>query len=69
VDGLVHVSSLTDDYYYHDETTHSLIGRRTKRRFRLGDRVRVKVVHVDQYRHELDFRVADLDKRHEPRGR
>jgi ribonuclease R len=61
VDGLVHISSLTDDYYYHDESTHSLIGRRTKRRFRLGDRVRVKVVHVDLYRHELDFRLADTD--------
>lgn len=59
VDGLVHISSLTDDYYYHDEGTHSLIGRRTKRRFRLGDRIRVKVVHVDLYRHELDFRLAD----------
>jgi len=59
VDGLVHISSLTDDFYYHDEATHSLVGRRTRRRFRLGDRVRVKVVHVDPYRHELDFRLAE----------
>ncbi|MCS7015714.1 MAG: ribonuclease R [Gemmatales bacterium] len=63
VDGLVHISSLTDDYYYHDEATHSLIGRRTQRRFRLGDRVRVQVVHVDLYRHELDFRLADSQER------
>src|SRR5262249_47477412 len=39
VEGLVHVSTLTDDYYYFDEATHSLSGRRTKRRYRLGDRV------------------------------
>ena len=39
VEGLVHISTLTDDYYYYDEATHSLIGRRTKRRYRLGDKV------------------------------
>src|SRR5262249_44937916 len=38
VEGLVHVSTLTEDYFYFDETTHSLIGRRTKRRYRLGDK-------------------------------
>ena len=44
VEGMVHVSTLGDDYYYFDEATHSLIGRRTKRRYRLGDKVRVSVV-------------------------
>jgi ribonuclease R len=58
VEGLVHLSTLTDDYYYFDESTHSLIGRRTKRRYRLGDKVRVRVVRVDLHRQQLDFRVA-----------
>ncbi len=58
VDGLVHVSTLTDDYYYHDEASHSLTGRKTKRRYRLGDRVRVKVVRVDLQRRQLDLRVT-----------
>jgi ribonuclease R len=58
VEGLVHISTLTDDYYYFDEATHSLIGRRTKRRYRLGDKTRVRVVRVDLYRRQLDFRVA-----------
>ena len=57
VEGLVHVSTLTDDYYYYDEATHSLTGRRTKRRYRLGDKVKVKVVRVDLQRRQLDFRV------------
>jgi ribonuclease R len=57
VEGLVHISTLTDDYYYYDEATHSLTGRRTKRRYRLGDRVKVKVVRVDMQRRQLDFRV------------
>jgi ribonuclease R len=59
VEGLVHVSNLTDDYYYHDETTHSLIGRRTGRSYRLGDKVHVRVVRVDVQRRQLDFRVGD----------
>jgi len=58
VEGLVHVSTLTDDYYFYDEATHSLIGRRTGRRFRLGDKVHATVVRVDLQRRQLDFRVA-----------
>ncbi len=58
VEGLVHISTLTDDYYYYDEASHSLTGRRTKRRYRLGDKVRVKVVRVDVQRRQLDFRVT-----------
>src|SRR5262249_15342654 len=57
VEGLVHISTLTEDYYYHEEATHSLIGRRTKNCYRLGDKVRVSVVHVDLQRRLLDFRV------------
>ncbi len=64
VEGMVHVSTLGDDYYYYEEATHSLIGRRTGRRFRLGDKVRVVVVRVDLQRRQLDFRVAD--RREEP---
>jgi ribonuclease R len=58
VEGLVHVSTLTDDYYYFEEASHSLIGRRSHRRFRLGDKVQVRVVRVDLQRRQLDFRVV-----------
>jgi ribonuclease R len=57
VEGLVHISTLPDDYYYFEEESHSLTGNRTRRRFRLGDPVRVEVVHVDVSRRQLDFRV------------
>jgi len=63
VEGLVHVSTLTDDYYYYEEETHSLIGRGTNRRYRLGDRTRVTVVRVDLQRRQLDFRVVAKKKR------
>ena len=58
VEGLVHVRSLTDDFYQHDAETHSLIGSRHHRRFRLGDRVEVVVARVDLERRLLDFRVV-----------
>jgi ribonuclease R len=59
VEGLVHVSTLTDDYYYYEEVTHSLTGRGTNRRYRLGDKVQVTVVRVDLQRRQLDFRVVE----------
>jgi ribonuclease R len=63
VEGLIHISTLTDDYYYFEEASHSLIGRRSKRRFRLGDKVHVCVVRVDLQRRQLDFRLADGKKK------
>ena len=63
VEGLVHISTLTDDYYYFEEASHSLTGRRTQRRFRLGDKVHVQVVRVDLQRRLLDFRALEKKKR------
>jgi ribonuclease R len=57
VEGLVHISTLPDDYYHYDDMSHSLVGQRTERTFRLGDKVQVTVVRVDLSRRQLDFRV------------
>ncbi len=62
-EGLVHISSLTDDYYVFDEEHHALFGRRHKKRYRLGDRVRVEVARVDVQRRMLDFRLAEPEER------
>jgi ribonuclease R len=59
VEGLVHISTLPDDYYRFDEASQSLIGQRMKRRYRLGDKVKVKVVHVDLQRRQLDFQIVE----------
>jgi ribonuclease R len=59
IEGRVHVSTLSDDYYHFDESTHSLEGQRTGKRYRLGDRVSAKVVRVDVQRRQLDFRLVD----------
>jgi ribonuclease R len=59
VDGLIHVSSLRDDYYYLEPGTHTLVGRRSGRRHRLGDRELVRIAHVDVDRRALDLALAE----------
>ncbi len=58
VEGLVHVTALGDDFYDHLEREHALRGRRTGRRFRLGDPVRVVVAGVSVERRQIDFTLA-----------
>jgi len=55
VEGLVRVTSLSDDYYHFEEKRYCLMGERTHRMFRIGDRVRVKLVRVDTERRQIDF--------------
>jgi ribonuclease R len=55
VEGLIRVSSLVDDYYHYDESSWSLTGRRTQRRFQLGDRVVVQLARVDPESREIDL--------------
>ena len=55
IEGLVHISELGRDYYHFDAGKHELMGERTKRRYRLGDRLRVKVVRVDLETTKIDF--------------
>ena len=58
IEGLVSVGSLTDDFYQFDPRRHTLVGRTGKKRFRLGDRVRVRVDRVNVDRHLVDFSIA-----------
>ena len=58
VEGLVHVSEFGTDYYHFDAAKHQLMGERTRKRYRLGDRVRVKVVRVDLDTSRIDFALA-----------
>ncbi len=58
VDGLVHITSLGNDYYIFDATKHRLIGERTKETYRLGDTVRVQLVRVDLDEAKIDFELV-----------
>jgi ribonuclease R len=60
VEGLVHVSSMGDDYYRFVEQEHTLRGENTKRIYRLGDRVQVQVVRVDMERRQVDLGLLEI---------
>ena len=55
VEGLVHVSSLRDDYYRFEERGYALVGERGGRTYRLGDRLEVQVARVDKEARHIDF--------------
>jgi len=55
IEGLVHISDLGRDYFHYDAGKHQLMGERTKKRYRLGDRLRVRVVRVDLDATKIDF--------------
>jgi ribonuclease R len=63
--GLVHLSSLTDDFYVFDPNRNHLTGRRNRRLIRLGDKVQVQVAKVDAFKKQVDFRLA-LDRKATP---
>jgi ribonuclease R len=58
ITGLVHVSSLSDDFYLFEPSRRQLIGRRARKRFSIGDEVRVFVVRVDAFKRQVDFAIA-----------
>jgi len=55
VDGLVHISELGRDYFQFDAARHQLLGERTGKRYRLADRMKVKLVRVDLDSRKIDF--------------
>ena len=57
VEGLVHVSSLNDDWYEYRSRQNRLVGRKNRRVYQLGDQVRVRVIKVDVLRNQIDLEV------------
>jgi ribonuclease R len=56
--GLVHISTLEDDFYHYDEKRERLVGKRTKRIIQIGDKLNVQVERVDVFKRQIDFRVV-----------
>ncbi len=63
VEGLVHISELPSDYFHFDATKHTLLGERTGKQYRLGDRLQVKLVRVDLETSKIDFVLAEPSKK------
>jgi ribonuclease R len=59
VEGLVHVSELGSDYFHFDAARHQMMGERTGRRYRLGDKVRIRVVSVEIETSRIDFALVE----------
>jgi transcriptional accessory protein Tex/SPT6 len=58
--GLVPVSGLSDDFYQFEvRNGGQLIGRRTRRLFKLGDKVEIQIAKVDRFKRQVDFKLAD----------
>lgn len=65
VEGMIHVSRLAGDYYYYREETYEMVGRDTGRCFKLGQRIKILVDHVDLMTKSIDFVLADMGKEEE----
>lgn len=64
IEGLVHITALDDDYYIYDEAAYEMIGERTAKRYKLGQKVRVKVIGTDKLQRTIDFKIA-IEEREE----
>jgi ribonuclease R len=58
VRGLVHVSTLEDDFYQYDADRERLIGKASRRMIQIGDRLKTQVARVDVFKRQIDFRVT-----------
>lgn len=67
IEGLVHVSSMKDDHYIFDERHLSYVGRRTKKAYRMGDEVEVKLVGVQVSEGMIDFELTANRQANRPR--
>jgi ribonuclease R len=59
VEGLLHVTELGNDYFHYDKARHEMAGERTGVRYRLGDRLTIKVVRVDLETTKIDFTLVN----------
>jgi len=58
-EGLIKLRDMDDDYYKLDEKSYSIIGQRTKKKYRLGDKLTVKIMRVNEERRELDLAIVE----------
>ncbi|WAA11932.1 ribonuclease R [Fervidibacillus halotolerans] len=63
IEGLVHVSYMTDDYYHFDERQYAMVGERTGKVFKIGDEITVRVIQVNKDERSIDFEVVGMKGR------
>lgn len=58
VEGMIHVTSLKDDYYYYDEEHYEMVGEATRNTYKLGQKLKIKVTGVDNIKNTIDFELV-----------
>ncbi len=61
-EGMVSLKTMADDYYYLDEDNYQVIGQRYGHKYKLGDRVKIKIIRVDIAKKQMDFAFVEEDK-------
>ena len=67
IEGLVPLSTMTDDRYTYHENTRQIIGQRNQQTYSIGDRVRVLVDRVDPVQHKIQFALVEEQPSHAQR--
>ena len=63
VDGLVHITELTDDYYHYDEKNLMLVGEMTGKTYKLSDKVKIKVLSCNKQEKTIDFTLVGQERK------
>ncbi len=58
IEGLIHISTLKDDYYHYNSDIMAIVGENSKKMFRLGDKLKVKVVRANKQEKQIDFEIV-----------
>ena len=58
VEGLVHVSTLNNDWYEYRSRQNILIGRKSKKSYKIGDKIKVKIIKVDILKYQIDLELS-----------
>src|SRR5690625_1108810 len=69
VEGLIHVSYMTDDYYHFDERSYALIGERTGSVYRIGEAIKVKVISVNLEEQAIDFGLVKEEQENQKKNK
>lgn len=64
-EGMVHVNSMIDDYYFYNEETYEMIGKEKNKKYKLGQKVKIKVEKVDKILRVIDFILVEEEKEEE----
>ena len=67
IEGLIRNEDLVDDYYFFDEVNLQLIGKRTGKRFKMSDKVKVEVVRASKAERIIDFKIVGMKSNKKPK--